>query len=308
MNDLTIVMYHYVRPIKGSRFPGIKGLELEGFRRQLDHLNEKFHIVSTERIIDAIKNGSKLPSNACWLTFDDGYKDHFKFVLPELLKRNLHGAFFPPRVAIVDDVVLDVNSIHHILNCATDVEELVSKLNAHCNSSGMSETETAIFYKELAVANRFDNANTIYVKRMLQHALPEELRSSIVNKLFHEYVGISTASFSNELYMSIDEVQSLVKSGMYVGSHGSRHYWLDKISPDEQEKDIKESLTFIEKIGAATKDWVMCYPYGAYNNATLSLLKKYQASAALTTEVGVANLTNDNPFELPRLDTNDFPQ
>jgi len=71
MNDLTIVMYHYVRPIKGSRFPGIKGLELEGFKRQLDYLSEKFYIVSTERIIDAIKNGSKLPSNACWLTFDD---------------------------------------------------------------------------------------------------------------------------------------------------------------------------------------------------------------------------------------------
>jgi peptidoglycan/xylan/chitin deacetylase (PgdA/CDA1 family) len=308
MNDLTIVMYHYVRPIKGSRFPGIKGLELEGFKRQLDYLSEKFYIVSTERIIDAIKNGSKLPSNACWLTFDDGYKDHFKFVLPELLKRNLHGAFFPPRVAIVDDVVLDVNSIHHILNCATDVEELVLKLNAHCHSSGIAESETALFYKELAVANRFDNANTVYVKRMLQHALPEELRSSIVDKLFHEYVGISTASFSNELYMSIDEVQSLVKSGMYVGSHGSMHYWLDKISSAEQEKDIKQSLNFLEHVGAATRDWVMCYPYGAYNEATLSLLHKYNASIGITTEVRVANLKGDNPFELPRLDTNDFPQ
>ena len=82
----------------------------------------------------------------------------------------------------------------------------------------------------------------------------------------------------------------------------------DKISPNEQEKDIKESLTFIEKIGAATKDWVMCYPYGAYNNTTLTLLQKYQASAAITTEARIANLTNDNPFELPRLDTNDFPQ
>ena len=47
---------------------------------------------------------------------------------------------------------------------------------------------------------------------------------------------------------------------MYVGSRGSRHYWLDKISPEEQEKDIYEFLTFIEKIVAATKDWVMCYP------------------------------------------------
>ena len=27
MNEVSIVMYHYVRPIKDSKFPGIKGLE-----------------------------------------------------------------------------------------------------------------------------------------------------------------------------------------------------------------------------------------------------------------------------------------
>lgn len=308
MNKLTIVMYHYVRPIIGSKFPGIKGLELDGFKRQLDYLTKNFNIVNTEQVINGVRKGTKLPNNACWLTFDDGYKDHYKFVLPELLTRNLHGAFFPPRVAIEDDVVLDVNSIHHILSCCSNINELVSKLNAHCRSAGISGKKISLFYEELALANRFDNADTIYVKRMLQHALPEELRLSITKNLFKEFVGLSVEDFSKELYMNIDEVQNLVKSGMYVGSHGSRHYWLDKISPNEQEKDIKESLTFIEKIGAATKDWVMCYPYGAYNNATLTLLQKYQASAAITTEVRVANLSDDNPFELPRLDTNDLPQ
>ena len=31
MSKLTIVMYHYVRPINGSRYPEIKGLELDDF-------------------------------------------------------------------------------------------------------------------------------------------------------------------------------------------------------------------------------------------------------------------------------------
>ena len=39
-------MYHYVRPIVGSKFPGIKGLELEGFKRQLDYLTKNFTFVS----------------------------------------------------------------------------------------------------------------------------------------------------------------------------------------------------------------------------------------------------------------------
>ena len=31
MNHLTIVTYHYVRPIKGSKFPTLKGLEIKKF-------------------------------------------------------------------------------------------------------------------------------------------------------------------------------------------------------------------------------------------------------------------------------------
>ena len=308
MSQLTIVMYHYVRPIVESKYPGIKGLELDGFRRQLDYLTERFNIVNTEQVVDASMNATKLPSNACWLTFDDGYKDHFKFVLPELLNRNLHGAFFPPRVAIEDEVVLDVNSIHHILSCASDIKNLVSKLNMSCRMDGISDNSLTSFYEEFAVANRFDDADTIYVKRMLQHVLPEELRNSITAKLFHEFVGVSAADFSQELYMSVDEVSKLAKSGMYVGSHGSMHYWLDRISSAQQEQDILSSLEFLERVGAPTKNWVMCYPYGAYNDATLSLLRKYEASIGITTEVRTADLSIDNQFMLPRLDTNDFPQ
>ncbi|MDC3194081.1 polysaccharide deacetylase family protein [Amylibacter sp.] len=308
MTNLTIIMYHYVRPIKGSKFPGIKGLELDSFKRQLDYLTDNFNIVSTEQVINAAKYSIPLPNDACWLTFDDGYKDHFEYVMPELLKRNLHGAFFPPRVAIEEDVVLDVNLIHHILSCADDVKQLVSRLNSHCLSNGISESNIDAYYKEYAVPSRFDNADTIFVKRMLQHVLPEQLRSSIAENMFKEFVGLSPAEFSKELYMSVEEVRELVRNGMYVGSHGSMHYWLDKITAEEQEKDIKDSLKFLKSVGASTKDWVMCYPYGAHNDDTIELLKSFEAALGITTEVRVANLTSDNPFKLPRLDTNDFPQ
>lgn len=309
MSDkLSIVMYHYVRPIHGSKFSGIRGLELDGFIRQLDYLSENYVIVSTDQVISATKGLAPLPDRACWLTFDDGYKDHFEYVMPELLRRNLHGAFFPPRLAIEEDQVLDVNLIHHILSCNDDARRLVTSLNNHCSSCGISESDLNAAYRELAVQNRFDDADTIYVKRMLQHVLPEQLRSSIAKQLFKEFVGISVVELSNELYMSINEVRELVNNGMYVGSHGSLHSWLDKISPEEQEKDIKQSLAFLEAVGAPTADWVMCYPYGAFNDATISLLEDLNAVIGITTEARVADLAKDNPYKLPRFDTNDFPQ
>lgn len=308
MLNLTIVMYHYVRPIKGSKFPRIKGLELDGFRRQLDYISERYSVVSTQQVIDAARHSASLPSDACWLTFDDGYKDHFEYVLPELLRRNLHGAFFPPRFAIEGDAVLDVNLIHYILSCAEDIKHLVDILRRQCLRKGMSERKINDYYDKYAVPNRFDTSDTIFFKRMLQHVLPERVRFSIAECMFQEFVGLSPAEFSGQLYMNVDEVKELVRSGMYVGSHGSRHYWLDSISPEAQEQDINQSLKFLESVGAPTTDWVMCYPYGAYNEHTLSLLNKFDAALGITTEARVADLTVDNYFELPRLDTNDLPQ
>ena len=308
MNELTIVMYHYVRPIVGSEFPAIKGLELEGFKRQLDFLEQNYSIVSSEQVIDAVLKNKPLPFNACWLTFDDGYKDHSRYVLPELLKRNLSGAFFPPRVAIEESTMLDVNSIHHILSCTKELKLLVSELSDHCLHNGISRDQLNSYYDQFGVANRFDNADTIFVKRMLQHVLPEQIRKLIISTLFEKFVGVSEAGFSRKLYMSLDEVRELVNNGMYVGSHGSMHYWLDRITAERQREDISASLGFLEEVGAPRKDWIMCYPYGAYNDNTLSLLKELGASIGITTVVRTANLSADHPFILPRLDTNDFPQ
>ena len=308
LSDLTIVMYHYVRPITNSQFPGIKGLEIEGFKRQLDFLEENYHIVSSEEVIDVVVNKKTLPSKACWLTFDDGYKDHFKFVLPELLSREITGAFFPPRVAIQDNKMLDVNSIHHILSSTNDINLLVADFNDQCIQFGISRDQINTYFKEYGVADRFDDAKIIFVKRMLQHVLPEKIRNAITSNLFEKIVGIQQTEFSKKLYMNVEEVREMIRQGMYVGSHGSMHYWLERISYENQKKDISASLEFLEDIGASTKNWIMCYPNGSYNNDTISLLKELNASIGLTTKVHTANLLSDNPLTLPRLDTNDFPQ
>lgn len=307
MSNLTIVMYHYVRPIRESEFPGIKGLELEGFNRQLDFLEQSYSIVTTEQVIAAVTKDKKLPKHACWLTFDDGYKDHYMYVLPELIKRNLSGAFFPPRAVIEQDKLLDVNAIHHILSKTSNRELLVSDLYKHCLNNGVSQVQLNSYYKDFGVPNRWDDADTIFIKRMLQHVLPENIRNFITTSLFKKYVGRSPQEFSSKLYMSIDEVRKLVSSGMYVGSHGSMHYWLDQISSQEQKVDISSSLEFLEEVGAPTSNWIMCYPYGAYNDTTLSLLKEMGASIGITTDFRKANLEIDDPLTLPRFDTNDFP-
>ena len=61
-------------------------------------------------------------------------------------------------------------------------------------------------------------------------------------------------------------------------------------------------------MGSPTENWVMCYPYGAYNNSLIDILKKKNCKLGLTTKVDIAGLSKENAFTLERLDTNDLPK
>lgn len=83
---------------------------------------------------------------------------------------------------------------------------------------------------------------------------------------------------------------------------------MDKLDYFEQENEIIPSLGELEKLGVCKENWIMCYPYGAYNNDTLKILQNNGCFLALTTNIGKANANTQPKLELPRLNTNDFPQ
>jgi peptidoglycan/xylan/chitin deacetylase (PgdA/CDA1 family) len=310
MNSLTIVMYHYVRELKHSRYPEIKGLTVADFKEQIAYIKKHYNPISAYDLMDSVESGSKLPPNPLLLTFDDAYIDHFTEVFPVLDKEMLSGCFFPPAKCIFENRVLDVNKIHFTLACVPDKSVLVNYINQSLdeNRSAYHLESKESYWQRCGVPSRYDTSEVMFVKYMLQLELPEELRSVIVNELFKKFVSNDEQAFSKELYMNIDQISCLQRNGMYIGSHGFDHYWLNSISEDNQKKEIDLSLEFLKKIGSDPDRWIMCYPYGAYNESLLSILKDRNCYVGLTTKVGVADLNQDNPLILPRLDTNDLPK
>jgi hypothetical protein len=209
---------------------------------------------------------------------------------------------------VVDREMLDVNRIHFILACQPDSLTLIDEIKKIGLGNGVSEQDFALYWKTHGVASRYDSGEVAFIKRMLQHALPEALRTRINSSLFKKYVHDNARDFANELYMSLDDIKRLVGSGMYVGGHGYKHLWLDKEPKHSQENEIRLSLEFLNRVGAATENWIMCYPYGSYNGDTLNILKDKKCSVGLTTKPGVAVLNRDKLLELSRFDTNDFLQ
>jgi Polysaccharide deacetylase len=152
-----------------------------------------------------------------------------------------------------------------------------------------------------------DTAEVMFIKGVLQRGLPEAMRNELTKNLFDRFVSVDPAVFAAELYMTPDQLRTMIRCGMYVGSHGAQHYWLNCLDPASQASEIDASLDFLRVLGAPTDDLVMCYPDGAYNATLLALLQNRGCAIGLTTEVAVAQPGTDNPLELPRLDTNDLP-
>jgi peptidoglycan/xylan/chitin deacetylase (PgdA/CDA1 family) len=310
INSCKIVMYHYVRPIKNSKYPEIKGLELDGFIRQIEYFKKNFTFITAKQLLSCICEGDLLPKNSILLTFDDGLKDHFLHVFPVLQKLNIQGLFFPTAETIESKKVIDVHKIHFILaNCENKnkiIDEIFTFINKNKKEYALNSPES--YFKELAIPNRFDTKEVIFIKRILQRALPRRLRSQIVDYLFKKFVTEDEKSFSEELYLSYDDIHEMQESGMYFGSHGYSHEWLTYLNETELNLELKKMFEFNLKINKNNDDMIMCYPYGNHDENLIKKLTDEGYKAGLTTIVGDSTLDEKNAFLLKRFDTNDFPQ
>jgi len=309
VRSATIVMYHYVREIKNSRYPRIRGLEVKEFEEQLVYLKRYYQPITAEDLFQAVSNNERLPPNAVLLTFDDAYSDHFSNVFPLLVKHGFSGCFFPAADSIMNHRLLDVNKIQFTLAVEKNIHLLVEAIFEMIQKNReLHNLESDEYYwNEFATPNRWDTEEVMFVKKILQKGLNEDLRKTIIDKLFSYFVSEDETAFSNELYMSMDQLKCLKECGMYIGSHGNKHNWLASLSAKEQEQEIDSSLDFLENLGVDRFRWMMCFPYGSYNQDTLRLLKEKNCIVGLTTRVGLMSLA-DNPLEMPRLDTNDLPK
>ena len=305
-NNIYIVMYHYVRNVKKSKYPNLKGLEFTEFKKQISFFKKNFNFLSNSQFIE-ILNSKKIPKKkSILLTFDDGYRDHYEYVFPFLKKQDLSAVFYPPIMCIRNKAVLDVNKIHFILAKEENRDKILDLIFLYVKKI-LNKNPHQIGIEKINLLSRYDDKKTILIKRLLQNHLPLPYRKKIVDKIFKHIVNYSEEDFSKILYMNNNNIQELYKNNFSIGSHGYNHYWWEKINKNEQEIEIKKSINYFKKIKVFDKNFSVCYPYGSYNLQTLNLLKKYKIKFALTTRVGSVNKKNIKKFyELPRFDTNDF--
>ena len=100
-------------------------------------------------------------------------------------------------------------------------------------------------------------------------------------------------------YMSTSQLKEMSDYGLDIESHTNNHVYLDKLSYDEQLKELKDSKEKLEKI-LGKEVTSIAYPYGNYNEDTKKATVDAGYTLAFTTNKGLAKRTN-NKVELNRI-------
>ena len=309
------VMYHYVRDLKQGMHRELKGRDIFEFRDQLRWVKKNYEIISGDALMDYMTGYGELPEKAALLTFDDGYRDHFDYVMPVLDELKIPGIFFPAGQAIERSEVLDVNKIHFILISGREISKIIQRIQTWVIENQPRFTDMEDFdqlWAKYALPSRYDSKEVVFVKLCLQRGLPREARHELSALLFKEIVTEDETGFATELYLTKAQIAMMDRHGMTISSHCYSHEWIDTLSLEEFETDLDNSLAFLRSASIDTSRWIMCYPYGcnpfkAPLERHVEMMKARNCVMAFTDNGGTADLANDDRFMLPRTDTNDLP-
>jgi len=301
----TIVAYHYVRDVEKTDYSAIKALSVKDFSCQIDYMCKNYSVIKLEDYISLLKLKKIIPENACILTFDDGFKDHYKNVFPILKNKKISATFFPQTQSLVDSIVPAVHKAHFLL-AKLGAQKFSEEINLLLNQRFSKYAE--IFFIDGKTKKdpryRWDDNLSANLKWVI-FAMPSEIKNQILNIIFSKYFE-NEKEFCNDLYMNFDQMREMVKEGMSFGSHSVTHPAISKLSAVEQRKEIKNSKAILEE-ELGTKIIAFSYPYGDFTEETINILKEEEYGCALTSKPAINVGKNIDFFNLNRLDTNDLP-
>jgi peptidoglycan/xylan/chitin deacetylase (PgdA/CDA1 family) len=91
---VPVLTYHRVVPASAVGQLDLK-VDPANFLAELEAIKAAgFHAITQAQLFDALYRGAALPSKPVILSFDDGYVDDIRTILPDLLKLHMVGTFF----------------------------------------------------------------------------------------------------------------------------------------------------------------------------------------------------------------------
>jgi peptidoglycan/xylan/chitin deacetylase (PgdA/CDA1 family) len=246
-----------------------------------------------------------LPENGFMLTFDDGVRDHWDNALPVLERLGLKGIFAPIGVAYQQAKVPFVQKNQFVrshfgqdripdvyLEAAREVAPSVD-VAAMIESTGPGEY-------------RLGSEKYLRFKHAVNRIIPWDISHRVIDRLFAEHVSDDEPAFVRELYMSLEEIVELASRGHAIAGHSITHPSLPRLSEDDQQREIADSLAWLGSVLGSPPSWFN-YPYGDHDERSQRVVERLGIEIAYSTRPAVAWASHDDRFRAPRVDTSRLP-
>jgi peptidoglycan/xylan/chitin deacetylase (PgdA/CDA1 family) len=302
---LHVVMYHYIRDLRNTSFPRIKGMLTSDFQEQVTALRSQYEMATLESALAFLQGVYSPPRDLCLLTFDDGLKDHYLEVTPILVDFDIQGVFFIITSCLQEHCIAPVH-MNHFLMAALDFNfykqaflERLSEFDHDVHIYSQIDNITAQH------TYCWDTPEVATFKYFFNFILNSDIRDQVVKTLFEEHIG-DERSFSQTLYLSWEEARQMQTAKMLFGGHSHQHKPLATLCDTELSWDLSTCQELLTEHLRPQDLWPFSYPYGkqdSFNDTAVRQLKRLGFNCSFGTEVDV-NLPGRDLFTLHRIDCN----
>ena len=258
-----IVVYHGICTSEPTRFNSLF-VTKKTFEQHLHFYKKYFHVVSLQDYYQ--ERFSKEKFNIC-LTFDDGFANNYKYVLPLIEAYKVPATFF---VTGIRDVGYDL---------------LWNDFIALAQKFGPRKFE---FGKEGFAKNGYNSYVSVVDGRALKEILRGEsfTTKADVMKILQPWLPVQVKNSVADYWMqmTLSQIQELSCSQLAtIGCHGYYHNDLARHGLEDVRTELMLSKQFLEDAIQKKVD-ALAFPYGSYSRETVTVAKTLGYTKLLAAE------------------------
>lgn len=284
---LYVFNFHRIGSKKDSNFArDVFSCSETAFENIVIAIKNNFKLVSANELAKLVKiNDGHIAERLALITFDDGYIDNYTVAFPILRKHEMSALFFLSTSLINSKELAWWDEIAFMLRRSIG------------KSVSLPDDSTLITLQEKIIENQIQ----LFIqttKRVRKTNIPKilvELRKTLPE-------AAKKLEDAPSLFMSWEDIKTMAKNNMEIGSHTISHQILTSLSNADQEYEIFQSKKEIENKTSITP-CAFAYPVGSancYDATSIKLCKQAGYVLAFNNQAGI-NRTIRDPFNLFRI-------
>ena len=215
---LVVFNYHRIRtddPLLETPFDSdVFGPSQSEFRREMEWLKRNTRVISETDLLDHLRGERALNGLNVMITFDDGYIDNYTLAYPVLKELEIPAVFFIPT---------DLIQARRL-----GWWDIAAYLVKNTNRAEISH-----------FGNTFDLRKEKIGTIRYFHSILRKMKPELGRELIYELAEYCNVPFPNvqeqgSQLMDWDQIRTVSKNGIGIGSHTHSHPTLSTLNPDDQ--------------------------------------------------------------------------